>query len=190
MRDLSSWQFRYFPDQFQLSIIGATENRRDRLCGDFSSLSVTSLILAEVDAIPFSVDFYPILRLWYYIVVLFRFQSCRTDGSIDRLSDRTDSLNQPRAARQNQDRYDVGDLSAGCRRHRPTALHVHRWCAGDLSAAFTQAREDKVAKGQLRSNREKKKPKAEKSKKKGAPVPSPLERVRMIGKDVSDKKFS
>jgi hypothetical protein len=130
------------------------------------------------------------LRLGYYIVALFRFQSCRTDGSIDRLSDRTDSLNRPRAARQNQDRYDVGDLSAGCRRHRPTALHVHRWCAGDLSAAFTPTREDKVAKGQLRSNREKKKPKAEKSKKKGAPVPSPLERVRMIGKDVSDKKFS
>jgi hypothetical protein len=47
-----------------------------------------------------------------------------------------------------------------------------------------------VAKGQQRSNREKKKPKAEKNKKKSAPVPSPLERVRMIGKDVSDKKFS
>jgi hypothetical protein len=57
--------------------------------------------------------------------------------------------------------------------------HIHR-----------QAREDKVAKGQQRSNREKKKPKAEKNKKKSAPVPSPLERVRMIGKEVSDKKFS
>ena len=47
-----------------------------------------------------------------------------------------------------------------------------------------------MAKGQLRSNREKKKPKAEKSKKKSAPVPSVFERVRMIGKDVSGKKFS
>jgi hypothetical protein len=46
-----------------------------------------------------------------------------------------------------------------------------------------------VAKGQLRSNREKKKPKAEKNKKKSAPVPSVLERVR-IEKDVSGKKFS
>jgi hypothetical protein len=42
-----------------------------------------------------------------------------------------------------------------------------------------------VAKGQLRSNREKKKPKAEKNKKKSAPVPS--ERVRMIGKNVPGK---
>ena len=39
-----------------------------------------------------------------------------------------------------------------------------------------------MAKGQLRSNREKKKPKAEKNKKKSAPVPSAFERVRMIGK--------
>ena len=53
-----------------------------------------------------------------------------------------------------------------------------------------QAKEDKVAKGQLRSNREKKKPKAEKNKKQSAPVPSVFERVRMIGKDVSGKKFS
>ena len=45
-----------------------------------------------------------------------------------------------------------------------------------------------MAKGQLRSNREKKKPKAEKNKKKTAPVPSVFE--RMIGKDVSGKKFS
>jgi hypothetical protein len=51
-------------------------------------------------------------------------------------------------------------------------------------------REDKVAKGQLRSNREKKKPKAEKNKKKSAPVPSVFERVRMIGSDASGKKFS
>jgi hypothetical protein len=52
-----------------------------------------------------------------------------------------------------------------------------------------QRREDKVAKGQLRSNREKKKPKAEKNKKKSAPAPSVFERVRMIGKDASGKKF-
>ena len=47
-----------------------------------------------------------------------------------------------------------------------------------------------MAKGQLRSNREKKKPKAEKNIKKSAPVPSGFERVRMIGKDASGKKFS
>ena len=47
-----------------------------------------------------------------------------------------------------------------------------------------------VAKGQLRSNREKKKPKAEKNKKKSAPLPSVFERVRTIGKDASGKKFS
>jgi hypothetical protein len=51
-------------------------------------------------------------------------------------------------------------------------------------------REGTVAKGQLRSNREKKKPKAEKNNKKSAPVTSVFERVRMIGKDTSDKKFS
>jgi hypothetical protein len=53
-----------------------------------------------------------------------------------------------------------------------------------------QAKEDKVAKGQLRSNREKKKPKADKNKKKSAPVPFAFERVRMIGKEASGKKFS
>ena len=42
----------------------------------------------------------------------------------------------------------------------------------------------------MRSNREKKKPKAEKNKRKSAPVPSVFERVRMIGKDVSGRKFS
>ena len=51
-------------------------------------------------------------------------------------------------------------------------------------------REDKAAKGQMRSNREKKKPKAEKNKKKSASVPLVFERVRMIGKNPSDKKFS
>jgi hypothetical protein len=44
-----------------------------------------------------------------------------------------------------------------------------------------------VEMGHLRSNREKKKPTAEKNKKKSAPVPSVFERVRMIGKDVSGK---
>ena len=52
------------------------------------------------------------------------------------------------------------------------------------------AKEDKVAKGQLRSNREKKKPKADKNKKKSALVPLAFERVRMIGKEASGKKFS
>ena len=47
-----------------------------------------------------------------------------------------------------------------------------------------------MAKGQLRSNREKKKPEAEKNKKKSGPVPSVFERVRLIGKDASGKKFS
>ena len=47
-----------------------------------------------------------------------------------------------------------------------------------------------MAKGQMRSNREKKKPKAEKNKKKSALAPLVFERVRMIGKDASDKKFS
>jgi hypothetical protein len=48
-----------------------------------------------------------------------------------------------------------------------------------------------VAKGQLRSNREKKKPKAEKNKqKKSAPAASPFSLVRMTGKDASGKKFS
>ena len=42
----------------------------------------------------------------------------------------------------------------------------------------------------MRGNREKKKPKAEKNKKKSASVPLLFERVRMIGKDASDKKFS
>jgi hypothetical protein len=37
---------------------------------------------------------------------------------------------------------------------------------------YRKRREDTVAKGQLRSNREKKKPKAENNKKKSAPVPS------------------
>ena len=47
-----------------------------------------------------------------------------------------------------------------------------------------------MAKGQLRSNREKKKPKAEKNKKKGAASASPFTLVRMTGKDAYGKKPS
>ncbi|MGA2815104.1 MAG: hypothetical protein ABSE67_02185 [Xanthobacteraceae bacterium] len=47
-----------------------------------------------------------------------------------------------------------------------------------------------MAKGQMRSNREKKKPKADKNKKKDAPAVSPFTPVRMTGKDASGKKFS
>jgi hypothetical protein len=53
-----------------------------------------------------------------------------------------------------------------------------------------RANEDQVAKGQMRSNREKKKPKGDKNKKKGTPATSPFTLVRMTGKDVSGKKFS
>jgi hypothetical protein len=58
------------------------------------------------------------------------------------------------------------------------------------SRIYRKRREDKMAKGQLRSNREKKKPKAEKNKKKAAPIPPAFERVRMIGRDASRRKFS
>lgn len=47
-----------------------------------------------------------------------------------------------------------------------------------------------MAKGQLRSNREKKKPKAEKNKKKGAPVASSFTSIRPAGKDSGSRKFS
>jgi hypothetical protein len=55
---------------------------------------------------------------------------------------------------------------------------------------FRKQREDKVAKGQMRSNREKKKPKAEKNKKKSAPAVSPFTLARMTGKDASGKKIA
>jgi hypothetical protein len=59
---------------------------------------------------------------------------------------------------------------------------------------FTHNRsEDKVAKGQLRSNREKKKPKADKNKKKSAPEASPFSSARLTGNMVQGgvgKKFS
>ena len=47
-----------------------------------------------------------------------------------------------------------------------------------------------MAKSQLRSSREKKKPKAEKNKKKRAPAASPFTLARITGKDASGKKFS
>ncbi len=40
-----------------------------------------------------------------------------------------------------------------------------------------------MAKGEQRSNREKKKPKADKNKKKGAPAVSPFTPVKLTGKD-------
>jgi hypothetical protein len=46
----------------------------------------------------------------------------------------------------------------------------------------TEPWEDDVAKGQLRSNREKKKPKADKSKIKDAPAASPFASPRIPGK--------
>ena len=51
-------------------------------------------------------------------------------------------------------------------------------------------REDNVAKGQLRSSREKKKPKAEKNKKKKKSAPSASPFTLVTGRDASGKKFS
>ena len=47
-----------------------------------------------------------------------------------------------------------------------------------------------MAKGQMRSNREKKKPKADKNKKKDAPAASPFMSTRPMGKDALGKKSS
>ncbi len=47
-----------------------------------------------------------------------------------------------------------------------------------------------MAKGQMRSNREKKKPKAEKNKTKAAPVVSSFSSARPAGKAAGGKKFS
>jgi hypothetical protein len=47
-----------------------------------------------------------------------------------------------------------------------------------------------MAKGQMRSNREKKKPKADKNKKKSAPVASPFTPVRLTGKEPRGGKLS
>jgi len=61
----------------------------------------------------------------------------------------------------------------------------------DENQESRKQREDKMAKGQLRSGREKKKPKAEKNrKKKSAPAASPFSLVGITGKDASGKKFS
>jgi hypothetical protein len=50
--------------------------------------------------------------------------------------------------------------------------------------------EDEMAKGQQRSNREKKKPKADKNKKKQAPAASPFAAVPMTGKGAPGRKSS
>jgi len=47
-----------------------------------------------------------------------------------------------------------------------------------------------MAKGQMRSNREKKKPKADKNKKKSAPPTSPFMPTTVIGKGYGAKKSS
>ncbi len=47
-----------------------------------------------------------------------------------------------------------------------------------------------MAKGQLRSNREKKKPKADKNKQKGTPVVSPFTPSRIVAKDRGNRKSS
>jgi hypothetical protein len=47
-----------------------------------------------------------------------------------------------------------------------------------------------MAKGQMRSNREKKKPKADKNKKKDAPAVSPFAATPLTGKGAPGKKFS
>jgi hypothetical protein len=46
-----------------------------------------------------------------------------------------------------------------------------------------------MAKGQMRSNREKKKPKADKNKKKGAPAASPFASAPPTGKSAGGKKY-
>ena len=54
---------------------------------------------------------------------------------------------------------------------------------------FTQRNsEDDMAKGQQRSNKEKKKPKADKNKKKDAPTVSPF--VNLMGKTAGGRKSS
>jgi hypothetical protein len=80
---------------------------------------------------------------------------------------------------------------------------VHRACCVGYLIAFprstpaffgppypTQAKGGQGGKGPIEKQSREEKTKAEKNKKKSAPVPSVFERVRMIGKDASDKKFS
>jgi hypothetical protein len=52
----------------------------------------------------------------------------------------------------------------------------------------THRSEDEMAKGQLRSNREKKKPKADKNKKKGTQAASPMMPSPVIGRGSNGKK--
>jgi hypothetical protein len=60
---------------------------------------------------------------------------------------------------------------------------VHRGVLRRLSCInASKLEEDKVAKGQVRSNREKKKPKADKNKKKDAAPASPFASARVPGK--------
>jgi hypothetical protein len=71
--------------------------------------------------------------------------------------------------------------------HHPVLVHhlalVHRGVLRRLSCInASKLEEDKVAKGQVRSNREKKKPKADKNKKKDAAPASPFASARVPGK--------
>ena len=47
-----------------------------------------------------------------------------------------------------------------------------------------------MAKGQMRTSKEKKKPKADKNKKKSAPAASPFASAQMLGKDAAGRKSS
>ena len=60
----------------------------------------------------------------------------------------------------------------------------------DKIHANTHDGEDEMAKGQLRSNREKKKPKADKNKRKGVPAASPFRSILPIGNGSQGKKSS
>jgi hypothetical protein len=83
--------------QSVVSIIGATENRRDRLCRDFSVLSVTSLILFKADVVPFPTHFDPFCRPWYDGVVLLQL------SVVPQIADRTDSV-------RKYDKYDKNQI--------------------------------------------------------------------------------
>jgi hypothetical protein len=62
-------------------------------------------------------------------------------------------------------------------KHKPES----EYCRATRRRLSTQPRESDVAKGQLRSNREKKKPKADKNKVKSAPAASPFAPPRLPG---------
>jgi hypothetical protein len=55
------------------------------------------------------------------------------------------------------------------------------WAYESVKAVPSEDRESDVAKGQMRSNREKKKPKADKNKVKAAPAASPFASPRFVG---------